>query len=223
MTTDRNSSRSSNRVVVAATLAMLACVPLLAHRRDEYLQAARIAVDPARVGIELDITAGIALAPAVMAEIDRNRDGSIDESEAKAYALDVQSGLRLEIDGRALRVELIDVRAPQPVSLAGGEGPIRITLAAALPALGPGHHRVFYRNDHHPADAAYLANALAPSSPRVEIGPQRRDADQRELTIEYTLDGREAAGASWLLVAGLAAELTTIGGLGLLFGRWRRT
>jgi hypothetical protein len=114
------------------------------------------------------------------------------------------------------------VRAPQPVALAGGEGPIRITLAAALPALGPGHHRVFYRNDHHPADAAYLANALASSSPRVEIGAQRRDVDQRELTIEYTLDGREAAGVPWLLVGGLAAELTTIGGLALLFKR-RRT
>jgi hypothetical protein len=33
-----------------------------AHRRDEYLQAARIAVGPDRVRIELDLTPGMAVA-----------------------------------------------------------------------------------------------------------------------------------------------------------------
>ncbi|HXI29434.1 MAG TPA: hypothetical protein VNG89_13440, partial [Vicinamibacterales bacterium] len=47
-----------------------------AHRRDEYLQAARLAIDPGRVQIELDLTPGIALAEAILADIDRNRDGS---------------------------------------------------------------------------------------------------------------------------------------------------
>jgi hypothetical protein len=101
--------------------------------------------------------------------------------------------------------------------LTRGEGAIHLTLVAALPSLPPGHHRVFYRNDHHPADAAYLANALASSNARVEIDAQRRDRSQRELTIEYTIDRRQAAGVPWTLIARLTAEITAIGGLGLFF------
>ena len=40
--------------------------PIAAHRLDEYLQAARIAVDVDRVGVELDLTPGVAIAPSVM-------------------------------------------------------------------------------------------------------------------------------------------------------------
>ncbi len=207
-----------------AALAVIACAPAFAHRRDEYLQAARIAVDPARIGIELDITPGMAVAPGVLAAIDRNGDGSISEPEARVYAMGVQSGLRLEVDGRPLPLEISGVRAPEPSSLTRGEGIIRITLEAAIQAPAAGHHRLFYRNDHHPADAAYLANALSPSSARVKIGAQRRDADQRELAIDFTLDTSDAGGAPWPLAAGLAAEVATIVGLGLLVRRrhsWR--
>jgi len=200
---------------------MLACVPALAHRRDEYLQAARIAVEPSRIGIELDITPGIAIAPSAVAGIDRDRDGRIDESEAKAYATEVLSGLRLEVDGLALTLELVSARAPVPIVLMRGEGAIQIALSAALPSLEPGRHRVFYRNDHHPADAAYLANALKPSSGRVEIDAQRRDVDQRELTIEYSIDREAAAGVPWAYVAGLVAEVAAIAGLGMMLSRRR--
>ena len=70
-----------------------------AHRRDEYLQAARIAIDPGRVQIELDLTPGIALAEAIIADIDRNRDGSLSADEQRAYASLVLSALTLEVDG----------------------------------------------------------------------------------------------------------------------------
>ena len=56
-----------------------------AHRRDEYLQAARLAIDPGGVQLELDLTPGIALAEAIIADIDRNRDGSLSDDEQRAY------------------------------------------------------------------------------------------------------------------------------------------
>jgi hypothetical protein len=88
----RSSRRNSARVATAVALTMLASVPALAHRRDEYLQAARIAVEPSRIAIELDITPGMAMAPAVVALLDGDRDGQISEREARAYAVDVQRG-----------------------------------------------------------------------------------------------------------------------------------
>ena len=74
-----------------------------AHRRDEYLQAARLAIDPDRVQLELDLTPGIALAEAIIADIDRNRDGSLSQDEQRAYGSLVLSALTLEVDGTPVR------------------------------------------------------------------------------------------------------------------------
>ncbi|HVD92322.1 MAG TPA: hypothetical protein VNC21_08575, partial [Vicinamibacterales bacterium] len=66
-------------------MAIVASADVWAHRRDEYLQAARLAIDPARVEIELDLTPGIALADTIIADIDRNRDGLFSPDEQQAY------------------------------------------------------------------------------------------------------------------------------------------
>jgi len=218
----RSSRRISLRTATAAGLVVLACVPARAHRRDEYLQAARINVEPRRIALELDVTPGIAIATAVLAEIDRDHDGRISEIEGRAYAGLITSALTLEIDERPLQLELADLRWPTPSALTRGEGVIQLALTATLPALDSGRHFLRYRNDNHPADSAYLANALAPSSPDVAVGAQRRDADQRELTIDYTLDTHDAAGVPPLLVAGFIAEVVAIVGLGLVVRRLRR-
>ena len=63
-------------------MAIVGSAEVSAHRADEYLQAARLAIDPARVQIELDLTPGIALAEAIIADIDRNRDGSLSAGGA---------------------------------------------------------------------------------------------------------------------------------------------
>ena len=63
-------------------MAIVGGAEVSAHRRDEYLQAARLAIDPGRVQLELDLTPGIALADAIIADIDRNRDGSLSAGRA---------------------------------------------------------------------------------------------------------------------------------------------
>src|SRR5579859_3013567 len=99
-TTMARSSRNSRRAAFALGLVALAGVSLSAHRRDEYLQAARIAIEPDQVRIELDLTPGIAVADSILADIDRDRDGSISPSEERAYVERVVDSLSLEIDGR---------------------------------------------------------------------------------------------------------------------------
>ena len=68
--------------MLALTTAIVGVAEVSAHRRDEYLQAARLAIDPGRVQLELDLTPGIALAEAIIADIDRNRDGSLSAGRA---------------------------------------------------------------------------------------------------------------------------------------------
>jgi len=225
MTTAQRSSRNRTLVWLTATIAVLACTQASAHRRDEYLQAARIAIEPTRVDIELDLTPGIALAPNVVGDIDRDRDGRVAAAEAGAYAARVLGEILLEVDGRPMPLELVEHRFPTLSAMSKGEGTIQIRLSVAVPPLAAGGHRVLYRNDHRPDIAVYLANALAPASERVDIQAQRRTADQRDIVIEYVIDGdlpamargATAGAAEWLwwLAGSLAIVTAIVAGVGL--------
>jgi hypothetical protein len=179
--------RSKRLVALAAGLTALAIAPASAHRLDEYLQAARVAVDPARVQIELDLTPGISVAPGIVAEIDRDRNGVVATGEGQAYAERVLGEIQLEVDGRLLPVELVGRRFPAVPAMLSGEGTIQLQLTATVPPLADGPHRVRYRNAHHSDVGVYLANALVPASARVMVLTQTRDRDQRELVIDYEL------------------------------------
>ena len=176
-----------------------------AHRTDEYLQAARVAIDPGRVQIELDLTPGIALADAILADIDRNRDGSLSAEEQRAYARLVLDAVDLEVDGTRLPVQLSDAGFPDVDAVRRGEGTIRLHAGALLPRVPAGVHHLLFRNTHHRDRSVYLATALVPSSARVAVTAQQRDRDQTELTIEYVLRAAPATSRVAWLMSSLAA------------------
>jgi hypothetical protein len=195
---------------------ILANVPLSAHRLDEYLQAARIGIDPDRVRIELDLTPGVSVAPRILAEIDRDHDGAVSREEALAYEALVTGDIRLDVDGRPLALEPVEGQCHLVGQMLKGEGTLSVQWAAEVPALGPGRHRLRYRNGHHPDIGVYLANALVPASTRVAVTAQVRDVDQKELVIEYELGDPAHASVTWWLAA-LAS------GAALFAGVWRRS
>ena len=171
-----------------------------AHRRDEYLQAARVAIDPGGAQIELDLTPGIALADAIIADIDRDGDGALSAAEQHQYAGVILGALEVELDGTPLRLQPGAASFPDTDAMRRGEGAIRLQSTVTLPRLSPGAHHLLFRNRHHPDRSVYLANALVPQSYRLAVTGQRRDDTQRELTIDYVL--REAPATStgvWLL------------------------
>jgi hypothetical protein len=209
--------RRSRSSWIGATLVLAWSVAAstAAHRRDEYLQAARLAIDPDRVALELDLTPGIAVAERVLAEIDADGNGSIAAAEARAYSARVLAGIAVDVDGTPLVLNLIDSTLPELSAVRNGEGSLRLHAAAALPSLSAGTHHLRYRNSHHPDIGVYLANALMPASDRVVVASQRRDVDQRELTVEYTLrDAPATRVRRGLSVAGTAALVW--------FTAWRR-
>jgi hypothetical protein len=190
--------------------------PVSAHRLDEYLQAARIGIDPDRVQIELDLTPGVSVAPRILAEIDRDHDGAVSREEARAYEARVTGDLHLDVDGHSLALEPVESQCRLVGKMLKGEGTLSLQWVAEVPALTPGTHRLRYRNGHHADIGVYLANALVPASTRVAVTAQRRDVDQRELVVEYELGNPAQANAgSWL--AALA------GGFALFAGVWRRS
>ena len=194
--------------MLAVAAAIVFATELSAHRRDEYLQAARVAIDVAAVQLELDITPGIALAETIIADIDRNGDGALSVDEQRAYGDAVVNALTLRVDGTPLRAQLGTTSFPDLDAVRRGEGTIRLQSTAALPRLSAGAHQLLFRNRHHPDSSVYLANALVPASRDVAVTGQRRDGDQTELTIDYVLRAAPATPvAAWLLGSFAAAAM----------------
>jgi len=186
--------------LAALAMAAVMAATISAHRRDELLQAARIALGPDSVQIDLDLTPGIALASETLAEIDHDRDGTLSLDEQRIYADRVFRALSVSVDGIPLGLEPTASTFPELAAVYRGEGLIRLQASLSLPNQSPGVHHLRFRNDHRPAESAYLANALVPDSPRVAVVAQYRDQGQSELTIEYAIRARPAPlSTGWLV------------------------
>ena len=187
------------RVVLASIAAIVAVSDVSAHRQDEYLQAARIAVEPGRVQLALDLTPGIAVADAIIADVDRDRDGSLSAHEKQVYVDSVLGAIELEIDGRARRMTLLTFSCPDLDALRQGEAAIHVESAVVVARQSNGAHQLVYRNMHRRDLSVYLANALAPPSDQIAVAAQRRDAAQHDLTIDYVVQGQtDASTSAWL-------------------------
>jgi hypothetical protein len=196
---------ASSRATCAAVLglAFLAAVPLTAHRRDEYLQAARFSIEPDRVQVELDLVPGMAVVDRVLPDIDANGDETIAGAEVRSYAVRVLASLIVDLDRTPLHLMLTGAQASPVQEMRRGEGGIRITAVAALPSLPSGDHRLHFRNDHRSDVGAYLANALVPATDRISIERQDRDESQRDIVITYGLHAGPASSpfvSAWLFV-----------------------
>jgi hypothetical protein len=200
-------------VVLALTLTVVASTDVSAHRTEDYLQAARIGLEPDGVTITLDLTPGTTVVESFLATLDQDRDGSLSAQEQREYAGQVVGGLAIAIDGRPLQPRALSWSFPEVAAFRRGEGMIRLQVQAPLPDVPAGSHRLLFRNVHLAGHSAYLANALMPENSRVAVTAQRRTSDQSDLTIEYTIRDSTRATLAWGL-GGLAAA-------GLLMVRFR--
>jgi hypothetical protein len=175
----------ASAIPIAVMAAAIAVTGLSAHRRDELLQAARIAVDTNGLDVELDLTPGIDVSEVFLAEADLNRDGALSADEQWAYCRRVAAALRLELDGLPLQLTSRACMFPAPGEISRGEGTIQLRASASAPQMSVGDHQVVFRNGFQPARSVYLANALVPSSDDLAVTAQHRDADQRSLAIDY--------------------------------------
>jgi hypothetical protein len=185
-------------IATTAAVAVLLSIDTQAHRLDEYLQAARLSLVHERVAMELDLTPGVAVAPEIIGIIDRDADAAISPEEARAYGQTVISDVRLTLDGHAVDVTLDRVEVPSTADLRAGLGTIAVRGSGSVDRLGAGRHSLHFRNDHHPGEAAYLINALAPGDPAIRVISQARDPIQREGRIDYEIRSSSAAHWFWL-------------------------
>jgi hypothetical protein len=178
--------------------------PARAHRLDEYLQATRLAIDVEHVRLEIDLTAGVAVAHEVFAWIDTNRDGQISDAEGDVYAREVLRSVVLSVDGQPVPITSVEIRCPQFSDMSLGVGTIQVRASGKVSAITAGRHRISYLNTHRSERSVYLVNALVPADPRIQIAGQQRDRAQHGLTVDYTVKTAAPSARTWSLLAALA-------------------
>lgn len=209
-----------NSRVPIALLILAGAAP--AHRLDEYLQSALVAVESNRVQVEVCLTPGVIVAPVVLAEIDPNGDGLLSESEQRAYATRFLGDLKLTVDGRELKLRLTSLKFPALAEMKEGVGEIQFTLEGDLPP-GGGRHSLRMENRHHERLSAYQVNALVPRDPRVGIAAQHRNPTQSLYQLDYEVTAVDfevtAAGSPVLTALGLLSPLGLLLLARLVFSR----
>jgi hypothetical protein len=177
----------SRKTLFALTGILLIFAPAAsAHRLDQYLQATRLSLAANQVGVEIDLTPGVDIAPMIFALINTDHDGRISASEGEKYAKQVVQETVLEIDGHRSRLDLLKYEFPSFQEMSAGEGMIRIH-ARALWSGSAGEHWLAYQNNHKADLGVYLVNALRPGTPGIEITEQRRDSLQRGIRLAFVL------------------------------------
>ena len=168
-------------------LALLA-VPsaVFAHRDDQYLQAALVAIEPSGVRLQINLTPGVAVAEQVIAQIDRDRDGTISQNEAAAYTESLKRDLTLGMDGQKLEIKLTASEFVPPDELRTGAGIIQMEFSASCGPLAAGFHRLTLENRHLTTMSVYLLNAVQPRLATVQITGQKRNDNQSVGEIEFT-------------------------------------
>lgn len=167
-------------------LLCLCCAQVQAHRLDEYLQAATVAMAADGVSLRLRLSPGQAVAHKVWAAMDADGDGELSAAEQQAYARLVVDGLTLAVDGRPLALSLVDWSFPARADIERGLGETILNLHAAL-SVADGPHQLHFASPSRHDISVHMVNTLQPSDGALRITGQRRSADQAVYDLDFTL------------------------------------
>ncbi len=181
-----------------------------AHQVDEYLQTSFIALTKGSASVEMFLTPGVAVLPAVLRAIDSDGDGTISEAEQRAYAERVVRDLSVTLNGVSLRPRLLAANFPSVEDMKEGLGTIHLELKLDLARHGSSR-RLRWENRHQSRISAYQVNCLMPADPSIHILSDHRNYSQSIYEMEYSDGGTGATTADsagrWALRLGLVALL----------------
>ena|SRR5215471_17298468 len=212
------------RLAMACAILFFVGTSASAHRLDEYLQATTISVEKDRIQAQIRLAPGIAVVPALLANMDTDADGVISEAERRSYIERVLGDLSLTIDGGRLQLRLVSSKFPSIEEMKEGRGEIQIELEADVARGGPNRKLVF-ENQHQSRIGAYLVNCLVSRDPDIRIIAQNRNYEQSFYQLDYVqtdVRSRLSSSSWWSSSWGLGAAAVLLVG-GLAFMRRRRS
>lgn len=196
-------------VVCSLGLALGLATPaaVAAHRLDEYLQAAQIAIDFDAISVDVYLTPGISIAPAILRTIDTDGDSDISSMEARSYAEAAVRAWSISLDGRPLALTRVSGDSAPVDAMRSGTGAIHVRARADVGTIDAGRHSLTFVNGFEPGQSVYQANAMLPRDGRVAITAQNRDARQSRIDITFDVgaSGVPLGVLAWLLAGCVSA------------------
>lgn len=198
----------------ALALALVA-LPCLAEAHAEHCgQLAALTVRSTGITLELDLTPGLRVADAFVADLDQDHDGAVSRAEEGAFQARVSRDLDVRVDGLRQPLSVDRVTVPAVALLRTGEATIalRAHTTAALPG---GTHRVCITNRFGAFPSAHAINAFAGDHTVTLAAPSRTD-EGRSLCVVATVVAppQPRAGASLRTVLLVAGALLLAGFVG---------
>jgi len=175
-----------NRALLGCLLVGIA-TGALAHRFDEYLQAARVSVATNRIDVTFYLAPAGEATAQLLVVVDRDGDGAVSEAEGDAYARSFLRDIRLSLDEKALVPGLMETTFPTQAEFEEGTGVIQIKVAAPAGDLAQGDHVLSLTNAHLPEISVYQVNALKPTDKSIKIRKQVRNGLQTDYHLEFTV------------------------------------
>jgi hypothetical protein len=173
-----------NRAILSFVL-FASATPMFAHRLDEYLQAAAISLGKDRITLEMRLSPGVAVAPMVLAGIDRNGDGVFSDAEETAYVEQLLRDVSVTLDGEPLIFHSTSKTFASIDALREGRGEILIQFFASVTGSKSKERKLTFENHHQKQIAAYLVNTYTPSDPDLQIIAQDRNYNQSSYRLDY--------------------------------------
>jgi hypothetical protein len=181
-----------------------------AHRLDEYLEATMISLEKDRVAVEIRLSPGVAVAPFVIATIDRDGNGAISNTEEMACVEQVLGNVSMSLDGDVLPLHLVSKTFARVQDMREGQGEILLEFSADIPSRGRGARKLLFENNYQHQIGAYLMNATVPSDPDIRIRAQTRNFQQSSYSLEYTQATSSSGPLSMVLWSGQRAWLIAL-------------
>jgi len=174
------------RLITLGVFVLGGIAPARAHVLDEYLQATFISVEKDQLKADLFLTPGVAVLPAVLAEIDTDGNGTFSESEQRTYAERVVKDLSFAVNDTALVPRLRSFDFPTLQQLRDGRGDIHLEFTVKVAGSEP-NRKFRFENRHQSQIAAYQVNCLATRDPGIRIGTQHRNNLQSTYELEVVV------------------------------------
>ncbi len=172
-------------MVCTATLALASLG--VAQQSRRVLQMVSILVERNRVHTDWYSMPGSELGDAAFARIDANGDGTISETEGRAYATRALRDLTMVVDGKRRTLILRHVTIADRKQMGTGLGSIDFTFDAEVPER-LGRHTLVFENRHRPATAKYETSILNdPTDKSLRIVAQRVSPDGSRLSLTYVV------------------------------------
>ena len=189
--------RVSARVLtpfVAVLLIVLPTRAASAHPLDVTWQTTYVTLSAGTVEVEVKISVGVLVAPAFIADLDRDGDHAFSSAEGADYASRMLAKLALRVDDVAVPLAVVRTELPDYKQTQAGYGVMRVTASGAAPAAGT--HSLYYRNDFVPEKPRYQVAVAPAKGAAISVGTQQRDEEQRQVDTSFTFGAFGAAGAA---------------------------